>query len=438
MLALNEPETSAQAAVGSSARWLRLALRLFALRSLAGTRILRCVNKGLVLELAGAFLRLGCVSFGGPIAHLGYLRSEFVERRKWLADAHFADLVALCQFLPGPASSQLVFALGMQRAGLLGALVASLCFTLPSALLMLGFAYGLAHAPDLAAAGWLHGLKLAAVAVVAQAVSGMGKKLCQGRERASLCLASAALLLTVPGVITQLAVIALGGLVGFFRFRDTLEPSSQAAAGPRRSQLAATAALLTFLGLLIALPALATATGSREVAYFDSFYRSGSLVFGGGHVVLPLLRAELVPRGWLSDDQFLAGYAAAQALPGPMFAFSAYLGAAMKPGPASWLNGLLCLLGLFLPGWLLIAFALPFWQRLRALRWAQATLSGANAAVVGVLLAALYNPIVSESVRGPRDVSAALLAFALLEIWKAPPWLVVAASAAAGQWLLGG
>ncbi|MBX3225614.1 MAG: chromate efflux transporter [Labilithrix sp.] len=391
-----------------------------------------------LLEVAGVFLRLGCLSFGGPIAHLGYLRAELVEKRKWLDDAHYGDLVALCQFLPGPASSQVVFALGMQRAGLLGALTASACFTLPSTLLMIGFAYGVARAPDLNGAGWLHGLKLAAVAVVAQAVWGMGKKLCTDRARVSLCIGSAAVLLAVPGAVAQLGVMAFGGLAGWWLYRDTIvvgaPPSVTRGA---RGHVAAAAALMMFVALLVALPALASATGSHHLAVFDSFYRSGALVFGGGHVVLPLLRAEIVPRGWLTDDQFLAGYGAAQALPGPMFAFSAYLGAAMRPGPASWLYGLWCLLAIFLPAWLLIGGALPFWHQLRAKRWAQAALAGANAAVVGVLLAALYDPVVTESVRGPRDVVAALLAFALLEHWKAPPWLVVAASAAAGQWLLG-
>lgn len=390
-----------------------------------------------LVEVGGAFLRLGCFAFGGPIAHLSYLRAEFVEKRKWLDDAHYADLVALCQFLPGPASSQVVFALGMQRAGLLGALVASACFTLPSALLMIGFAYGIAHASDLSGAGWLHGLKLAAVAVVAQAVWGMGRKLCTDRARISLSIGSAAVLLALPGAVAQLGVIAFGGLVGWRLYRDTIAlgaaPDTTTGA---RGHVGAAAALVVFFALLVALPALASVTGSHHLAVFDSFYRSGSLVFGGGHVVLPLLRAEVVPRAWLTDDQFLAGYGAAQALPGPMFAFAAYLGAAMKPGPTSWLNGLWCLFGIFLPAWLLIGGALPFWHRLRAKRWAQAALAGANAAVVGVLLAALYDPVFTESVRGPRDVVVALLAFGLLEQWKVPPWLVVAASAAAGQWLL--
>lgn len=386
-----------------------------------------------VLDVAGVFFRLGCFSFGGPIAHLGYFRAEFVERRRWLDDAHYGDLVALCQFLPGPASSQVVFALGMQRAGFLGALVASVCFTLPSALLMIGFAYGIARASDLNGAGWLHGLKLAAVAVVAQAVWGMGKKLCTDRARISLCIGSAAVLLAVPGVVVQFGVIAFGGLVGWRLYHDTLAVGvvPDRKTGARRHVVAA-GALIAFFALLVALPVLASWASSHHLAVFDSFYRSGSLVFGGGHVVLPLLRAEIVPRSWLTDDQFLAGYGAAQALPGPMFAFSAYLGAAMNPGPTSWLSGFWCLLGIFLPAWLLIGGALPFWHLLRAKRWAQAALVGANAAVVGVLLAALYNPVFTESIHGPRDIVTALLAFGLLEQWKVPPWLVVVACAAVG------
>ncbi|MCC6553428.1 MAG: chromate efflux transporter [Polyangiaceae bacterium] len=396
----------------------------------------RATPSGLA-EVAWTFLVLGCLSFGGPIAHLGYLRAEIVEKRRWLDDAHYGDLVALCQFLPGPASSQVVFALGMQRAGLLGALLASACFTLPSALLMIGLAYGVARAGDLRGAGWLHGLKLAAVAVVAQAVWGMGKKLCPDRPRLSLCLGSAAVLLAIPGAAAQLGVIAAGGLLGWRLYRRTVTTAPRPPArGNGRGHLLAAAALVTFGTLLIALPALSSATGSRMVAMFDSFYRSGSLVFGGGHVVLPLLRAEVVPRGWLTDDRFLAGYGAAQALPGPMFAISAYLGAAMSPGSPSWIRGLWCLLAIFLPAWLLIGGALPFWHRLRAKRWAQAALAGANASVVGVLLAALYSPVFTEGVHRTEDVVAALVAFGLLEHWKAPPWLVVLGMAAAGQWLL--
>ncbi len=387
-------------------------------------------------EVALVFLKLGCLSFGGPIAHLGYLRAELVERRRWLDDAHYGDLVALCQFLPGPASSQVVFALGMHRAGLLGAMLASACFTLPSAIVMIGFAYGVARAGDLRGAGWLHGLKLAAVVVVAQAVWAMGKKLCPDRARASLCLASAAVLLAVPGAVTQVVVIAAGGLAGWWLYRRSTEAAQPAPQPGARHHAVAAAALVTFAALLVALPALSAATGSRALAVFDGFYRAGSLVFGGGHVVLPLLRAEVVPRGWLTDDRFLAGYGAAQAVPGPLFTFSAYLGAAMSPGAGAWIGGLWCLVAIFLPAWLLIGGALPFWHGLRAKPWARAALAGANASVVGVLLAALYSPVFTEGVRGRGDVVAVLVAFGLREHWGLPPWLVVVAMAAAGQWLL--
>lgn len=392
---------------------------------------------GGAMEVAATFLKLGCISFGGPIAHLSYLRAELVEKRKWIDDAHYADLVALCQFLPGPASSQVVFALGMQRAGLLGAIVASICFTLPSALLMIGFAYGVAVLGDLRNAGWLHGLKLAAIAVVAQAVWGMGKKLCPDRARVSIAIAVAAVLLAVPGALAQIGVIVAGGLVGWWIYRREITtvslPIEPHAA---RHHLGAAAALIVFVALLLVTPVVASTTDDRLVGEFDSFYRSGSLVFGGGHVVLPLLRAEVVPTGWLGDDQFLAGYGAAQALPGPLFAFAAYLGAATDSGIPAWLNGLWCLFAIFLPAWLLVGGALPFWHRVRAKPWAQAALAGANAAVVGVLLAALYDPVITEGIHDHADVAAALVAFSVLEHWKAPPWLVVIAMAAAGQWLL--
>ena len=421
-----------------------------------------------LLEVAAVFLRLGCLSFGGPIAHLGYFHAELVLRRKWLTDAHFADLTALCQFLPGPASSQLVYAMGQHRSGFLGAMVASLCFTLPSALLMIAFAYGVATL-DLSQAGWLHGLKVAAVAVVAQAVWGMGRKLCPDRPRRALALAAAAALLVLSSSLAQVGVIVVGGLIGWWLYRDQTSPSpideSRTGSGlsdqppraategrpyqpgqapipqsratlshaPFRGHRAATLALVVFGALLFVLPALHTATPARELAVFDAFYRSGALVFGGGHVVLPLLHSEVVPL-WLTDAQFLAGYGAAQAVPGPLFTFAAYLGTAMHP--TSWLMGLWALFAIFLPAWLLIGGALPFWDHLRKKTWAQAALSGANAAVVGVLLAALYDPVFTSAVHSSTDLATALLAFHLLEHWKTPPWLVVGLCAAAGQWLL--
>lgn len=387
-----------------------------------------------LLAVATVFTRLGCLSFGGPVAHLGYLHAEFVLRRRWVDEREFADLVALCQFLPGPASSQLVFALGMTRRGLAGALVASLCFTLPSLVLMVGFAAGVAKLGALHHAGWLHGLKLAAVAVVAQAVWSMGQKLTPDRARRSIALVAAAVVLAAPHAFTQVLVIALGGVVGWLVFRSTATPTETEP--PARAPLAAAAALVLWAVALVGLPVVVQATGARTLAQFTAFFRSGSLVFGGGHVVLPLLRAEVVPTGWLSDDQFLAGYAAAQALPGPLFTFAGYLGAAMTADLPWWLNGAWCALAIFLPAWLLIGGALPFWARLRARASAQAMLMGANAAVVGVLLAALYDPVFVSAVTGPRDVAAAVVGFGLLAGLRAPPALVVIGFAALGQWAL--
>jgi len=394
------------------------------------------VRPGGALEVLATFLKLGCLSFGGPIAHLGYFRSELIEKRRWLSDEEYGDLVALCQFLPGPASSQVAFGLGMLRAGLPGALLASFGFTLPSALLMIAFGYGVGLVQDPSGAGWLHGLKLAAVVVVAQAVWGMGRNLCPDRARRTLALVSAALLLVCPSALVQVAVIAAAALLGRWLYRTDSSGAVSVEPATRRGRVAGAVALVAFAALLVGLPALAAAAPDGPLAVFDSFYRSGALVFGGGHVVLPLLRAELVPRGWLSDDQFLAGYGAAQALPGPLFTFAAYLGTAMRTGAGAWQNGVWCLLGIFLPAWLLIGGALPFWRRLRGHAGARGALAGANAAVVGLLLATLYSPVISQGVRGPHDVAVALVGFAALELWRAPPWGVVLLMAAAGQWLL--
>ena len=390
-----------------------------------------------MFELFGAFLKLGLTSFGGPVAHIGYFRDEFVRKRHWLDDAAYADLVALCQFLPGPASSQMVFALGMQQAGLVGAIIASLCFTLPSAMLMILFGYGVSVLGDLHGAGWLHGLKLAAVAVVAQAVWGMGHKLCPDRTRLTVGLLAAALLLVFPGALTQIGVIAGGAAIGWWLYRKSIVPLITTEKASFKNHHWAIAALALFALLLVLLPWLASVTRLKSIAVFDSFYRAGSLVFGGGHVVLPLLRAEVVPPGWLSDDTFLAGYGAAQALPGPLFTFSAYLGTVMQTGSHAWLLGTWCLIAVFLPGWLLIGGALPFWHQLRSKTWTQAALQGANAAVVGLLLAALYNPVLIEGIRNVRDFMVALVAFTLLQVWNVAPWMVVLVTALVGEWMGG-
>lgn len=387
-----------------------------------------------LLELGGAFLRLGCVAFGGPVAHLGYLHDEFVLRRRWLDDAAFADLVALCQFLPGPASSQVVFALGLSRAGLVGAVLASACFTLPSAVLMVLLAYGFSSVFDPMQVRWLQGLKLAAAVVVAQAVWTMGRRLCPDRRRLSLALAAAAALLLAPGAVHQLAAIGLGALAGWALYRHEL-PDSVPDTRLVRGHVRAATTLAVWAVLLVLLPVLAASTGSHALGAFDGFYRAGSLVFGGGHAVLPLLRTEVVAPGGITDSAFLAGYGAAQALPGPLFTFAAYLGTLLHVGERAWLGGLLCLSAIFLPGLMLIGGALPFWQLLRGRGWAQAGLRGANAAVVGLLLAVLVHPVLTQAVRGPGDAAIFLLALALHCAARAPAWLLVPALAFTFQWL---
>ncbi len=387
-----------------------------------------------VLGVFLIFLRLGLTSFGGPIAHLGYLRSEFVERRKWLEDAAYVDLVALCQFLPGPASSQVGIALGALRAGLPGAVAAWVGFTLPSAAIMIAFAYGLRFLPDASAAGWLHGLKLAAVAVVAQAVWSMGRQFCRDRVRASFAMLAAVAVLLWTSALAQMAVIALGALIGR-RLLPAAQADDAAHADFRISRRISTLAWLLFFALLALLPLWAALSGSHALALFDSFYRSGALVFGGGHVVLPLLRAQVVPAGWVSDSDFLAGYGMAQALPGPLFSFAAYLGAVSSGTPHRWIGGLLALGAIFLPAFLLVLGALPHWNQWRTRPALRSALGGVNAAVVGILLAALYNPIFLSAVRGPGDLALALAAFALLMFWKISPLWVVVFAALGGAWL---
>ena len=377
------------------------------------------------------FTKLGLTSFGGPIAHLGYFRDEFVVRRKWLDDAAYADLVALCQFLPGPASSQAGFAIGLMRGGWRGAAAAWLGFTLPSALALVLFAYGARLAGGAAWDGLLHGLKVVAVAVIAQAVWGMARTLAPDRTRATIALAAALLVLFVPSAFGQVGAIVLGGLAGLALCRDT--PAPAATHLPVSvSRSTGVAALVLFFALLFLLPLAAAASQGQAVAYFDAFYRAGALVFGGGHVVLPLLQAEVAPPGWIGKDAFLAGYGAAQAVPGPLFTFAAYLGAIMAPPPNGPAGAALCLVAIFLPGLLLVAGSLPFWNAFRARPQAQAALRGTNAAVVGILGAALYTPVWTSAITRPADFGLALAAFVLLTVWKAPPWIVVAFTALGG------
>ena len=389
-----------------------------------GSAVLAGRRRDSALAVFLAFLRLGLTSFGGPVAHLGYFRAEFVERRKWLDEAAYVDIVALCQFLPGPASSQVGMALGIHRAGLPGALAAWLGFTAPSAIAMVLFAYGVARLGEIGNAAWLHGLKIVAVAVVAQAVWGMARTLCPDRARASLAVGAAVLTLAVPTAFGQIGAIVLGGVIGW----RILPGSSDAPAHPLALTIGrgtSVVALGLFFALLIGLPLLAAATGDHTIRLVDSFYRSGSLVFGGGHVVLPLLQAEVVPPGWVDNDAFLAGYGAAQAVPGPLVTFAAYLGAAMGPAPHGWAGGLICLLAIFLPSFLLVVGALPYWDALRQRAAVQSVLRGVNAAVVGLLLAALYSPVWTSAIHAPADFALALAAFLLLALWKVPPWLVV-------------
>ncbi len=379
-----------------------------------------------------AFLQLGLTSFGGPIAHLGYFREAFVVRRRWIDEHAYADLVALCQFLPGPASSQVGIGIGLAKAGLPGALAAWLGFTLPSAIAMTLFGYGVVALEGALPIGLLHGLKVVAVAVVAQAVWGMARTLCPDTPRVTLAvLGAVTLLLAPPEPIFQVAVIVAGGVTGLLLLRSDTNPPHVSLGFDISRHLAVTA-LLLFFALLIGLPLLAEATSSHLLELVDGFYRSGSLVFGGGHVVLPLLQAEVVPPGWVSNDDFLAGYGAAQAVPGPLFTFAAYLGAVMGPAPNGWLGALICLVAIFTPSFLLVIGALPFWDLLRHLAWVRRALLGVNAAVVGLLLAALYDPVWTDAILSPADFALALGAFTLLVFWAAPPWLVVVLSAVGG------
>ncbi len=383
------------------------------------------------LEILGVFLRLGLTCFGGPVAHIGYFRAEFIVKRKWLDEAGFADLLALAQFLPGPASSEFGFAVGLLRGGLLGALCAWIGFTLPSALIMGGFAYSVARFGNLTGAPWLHGLMLVAVAVVALAVWQMARRLANDVPRGVLALVAASIVLLLPPSWSQFAAIGLGAVVGRL-FLSADARTSTLHFTPPVSRTVAVGALVAFFVLLAASPLLAAVTQSNTVQLFDGFYRSGSLVFGGGHLVLPLLDAVVVPKGWVSQDTFLAGYGAAQALPGPLFTFSAFLGVAMQPWPGGLLGGVIALIAIFLPGSLLILGTLPFWSELRSSRAMQSTLKGVNAAVVGLLLAALYRPVFVSAVFNGRDLVFAIAALVLLRL-RLPPWAVVILGALGGE-----
>lgn len=393
-----------------------------------------------LIEVFLVALRLGLTSFGGPIAHLSYFRHEYVERRRWLTDDAYADLVALCQFLPGPASSQVGFAVGMRRAGFLGGLAAWLGFTLPSAVVMIVFAFSVTHLSDIQGAGWLRGLKIAAVAVVADAVWKMSRKLCPDRVRSTLAVAAAAVILLAPMASlsrawVQVVLIVAGAGLGWLLFRESTDSAAAAQSHPYR-YAPVVLGLCGFFVLLVALPPMANLFPSQGLAYFDSFYRSGSLVFGGGHVVLPLLEAEVVGRGWMGQDVFLAGYGAAQALPGPLFAFSAYLGTAMELPPHGVLGGLLFLVAIYLPSWLLVVGVLPVWDRARAAPAVQAAVKGTNAVVVGILLAALYHPVWTAAVDGAIAFFLVLVSGLLLMVWRWPSWAVVLLAAGAGELLL--
>ncbi|GAC1299915.1 MAG: chromate efflux transporter [Ktedonobacteraceae bacterium] len=394
---------------------------------------------GSFLEVLGAFTRLGLTSFGGPVAHLGYFREEFVARRKWVDEQTYADLVGLCQFLPGPASSQVGISLGITRAGLLGGLAAWLGFTLPSAIAMTLFASAANVSHGAIVSGVLHGLMIVAVAVVAQAVWGMATRLCPDRARATIAILAAIVILVWPASLVgigQILIIALAGLIGWLWLKgESTEAKTISSLRVSIARPFSVGCLITFGALLVLLPLVRLSVPDHSLALFDSFYRSGALVFGGGHVVLPLLQGAVVTPGWVTNGQFLAGYGAAQAVPGPLFSFSAYLGAIEGPAPNGWIGAGIALVAIYLPSFLLLIGVLPIWNSLRGQGWFQAALRGINAAVVGLLLAALYQPVWTSTIKVPVDFMLALAAFGLLVIWKWPPWVVVLLSAGVGMGL---
>ena len=381
----------------------------------------------IVLEVLAVSTKLGLTSFGGPIAHLGYFHNEYIRRRKWMDERSYADLVALCQFLPGPASSQVGIGIGVIRAGLFGGIAAWIGFTIPSVLALVCFAF-LLQTFDVSQAGWIHGLKLVAVAIVAQAVLGMGQKLTPDRNRVTIAIIAATITLMWQTALSQIIIILFAGVIGLFLYkRDKLSDLPEIHV-PIRSSTAVISLLIFFI-LLFGLPLIRNIASFHWLSVFDSFYRSGSLVFGGGHVVLPLLERELVPTGWVNKEDFLAGYGATQAVPGPLFTFAAYLGATM----GGWFGALVATVGIFLPAFLLVIGTLPFWNSLRKKPNIQGALVGVNAAVVGILLAALYNPIWTSSILTPIDFAVTSILFILLVFWKTPPWIVVIVGAMGGM-----
>ena len=393
------------------------------------------ISVGSLFQVFWAALRLGLTSFGGPIAHLGYFREEYVVRRKWLDEQSYADVVALAQSLPGPASSKVGIIVGTVRAGLPGAVLAWLGFTMPSAIALMVFGYGVQQFA-VADAGWLHGLKLAAVAVVAQAVWGMSRNLAPDRERATIAIVAAIVALTWHSAVTPVLIIVIAGVVGWWLLPAPVTESDRVAISQRIRPWMGIVALVLFFVLLLGLPSLRQVSGENQtLAVVDSFYRSGSLVFGGGHVVLPLLQSEVVAPGWVGNETFLAGYGAAQAVPGPLFTFSAYLGTVMIPEPNGVIGGLIALGAIFLPAFFLTIGPLPFWDILRRRPAFQSVLRGVNAAVVGLLLAALYDPVWTSAVKDASDFALASAALGLLMLWKLPPWLVVILSALGGAGL---
>lgn len=376
-----------------------------------------------LLQIFFTALKLGCTSFGGPIAHLSYFHDEYVTKKKWISAHAYADLVALCQFLPGPASSQVGMAIGLSRGGLLGAILSWIGFTLPSFLILVLFGLGLGTIDVSNHKHWLHGLKVVAVAVVAQAILGMGKKLCPDKERLTIAITTSVILLFFSSALLQISLLIFSGLFGvyFLKLNETL-PHEPVHAGKK---LIGFLFLSLFFIFLFLFPLLRNVSNTTEVQYLDSFYRAGALVFGGGHVVLPLLQAEVVPTGWVSNDLFMAGYGLSNAIPGPLFAFSSYLGAVSLVSPNGWYGAIICLVAAFLPSFLLIVGALPFWEQLRKNLWIRKVMLGINASVVGILLAAFYNPVWTSAVYSPKDFALVVVGFLLLEFWKLPSWLVV-------------